>query len=369
MHPRCADRQICKRNANNTGAKVKLESTLRDILQAAIRAPSADNHHRLQLEPTQEGVRLWSQAGRLASLTGYKRTLDLISLGAVIENIVLRASAHQLAATVTLFPVGQPDLVADIQLRPASTPADPLHNAIPLRHTNRRFFKGPLAEAAILQHIGEVTRQIPGCTLDWLDDAERRSRALKLIRLAEGERFRNPILHAELFEGVRFDIGWQQSCEEALPPGALEIEKPLRIFFKLMRHWSVMRTANLVGAYKQLAWRAGDLPCRFSPHLAVINAPSLSDQDQINAGRAFQRAWLAIAQHGLAMQPMPASVLYAQKAAVAQGIPGPLQARLSQGWAELQPSKTPLMVFRMGHAKPPSLVSGRQPLEYYLKAS
>ena len=346
---------------------MQLETTLKDILQAAIQAPSADNHHRLQLQPTQDGVRLWSQAGRLASLTGYKRTLDLISLGAVIENIVLRASAHQLVATVTLFPAGQPDLVADIQLQPTSTPVDPLHTAIPLRHTNRRFFKGPPADAATLRHIDEVARHIPGCTLEWLDDAEQRSRALKLIRLAEGERFRNPILHAELFEGVRFDIGWQQSCEEALPPGALEIEKPLRIFFKLMRHWSVMRVLNWTGAYRQLAWRAGDLPCRLSPHLGVISAPSLADKDQIQAGRAFQRAWLAVAQHGLTMQPMPASVLYAQEAAVGQGIPRPLQARLSQGWAELQPAQTPLMVFRMGRAQAPSLVSGRQPLEHYLK--
>ena len=344
-----------------------IDPALKDILQAALLAPSADNHHRLRFELIPDGVLVSAEPGRLSSLTGYKRTLDLISLGAVVENIVLRASAHNLSASVELRPVGMPDAIARIQLQPSSTLPDPLHSAIPNRHTNRRFFKGPPENSDTLQHIQQVAQQIPGCTLNWLDNAEHRGKALKLIRLAEGERFRNQILHAELFEGVRFDIGWHQSCEEALPPGALEIEKPLRVFFKLMRHWSVMRTANLVGAYKQLAWRAGDLPCRLSPHLAVISAPSLADKDQIDAGRAFQRAWLAVAQHGIAMQPMPASVLYAQTAAIAQGIPSPLQARLSQGWAELQPGRMPLMVFRMGHAKPPSLVSGRHPLEHYLK--
>ena len=339
---------------------------LKDILQAALLAPSADNHHRLRFEPTAEGVLVWTEPGRLAGLTGYKRTLDLISLGAVIENIVLRASAHNLTATVEILPVDQPDLIARIQLQSTSSAPDLFHAAIPLRHTNRRFFKGPPQSDANLQLISAAVGQVPGCKLDWLDSADRRSKALRLIRMAEGERFRNQILHTELFESIRFDLGWKQTCAEALPPGALEVEAPLRVFFQLMRHWPIMRSLNVIGTYKQLAWRAGDLPCRLSPHLGVITAPSLADHDQIAAGRAFQRAWLVIAQLGLAMQPMPASVLYAQAEATDQGIPPDLQTRLSAGWAELQPGRTPLMVFRMGHAKPPSLVSGRHPLEHYL---
>jgi nitroreductase len=347
---------------------MQLTPTLKDILQAAVLAPSADNHHRLVFELTTDGLRLLTEPGRLAGLSAYKRTLDLVSLGAVVENISLRASAHGLAASVDLFPHEQTDVVADIRFGPLPGEADGLQQAIPIRHTNRRLFTGPQVAPAIRQEISAAASRIPGCTLDWLDDAEQRSKALRMIRAAEGERFRNRILHAELFESIRFDVGWRQSCEEALPPGALEIEAPLRVFFALMKHWPVMAAMNLIGAYKQLAWRAGDLPCRWSPHLAVISAPSLADRDQIAAGRAFQRAWLMVARHGLALQPMPASVLYAQAGAVSQGIPAALQARLHAGWDELQPGRTPLMVFRMGRAKAPSLVAGRYPLAHYLKA-
>jgi hypothetical protein len=347
---------------------MQLSAVLKDILTAAILAPSADNHHRLKFEPTADGVLVWAEAGRLAGLAGYKRTLDLISLGAVIENIVIRASAHHLAATIELFPPAQTDLVARIQLQESSIEADPLNAAIPLRHTNRRFFKGPPENAGTLRHIGEVAGQIPGCALEWLDSDDQRAKALQLIRLAEGERFRSRILHAELFEAIRFELGWRKSCEEALPPGALEVEAPLRVFFRLMKYWPVMRLLNLFGVYKLLAWRAGDLPCRFSPHLAVISAPSLADHDQINAGRAFQRAWLAVAQLGLALQPMPASVLYAQETARDQGIPGALQSGLLAGWESLLPDRVPVMVFRMGHASPPTLVSGRGPLASYIKS-
>ena len=345
-----------------------LTPTLTDILQAAIQAPSADNHHRLRFAPTADGVLILAESGRQTGATGYQRTLDLLSLGAVIENIVLRASAHDLAASIELLAPDQPNLLAEIKFQPETRDADPLDAAIPQRHSNRRFSKGPPASAAILQKIGDAARAIPGCTLDWLDGAEQRHKVLRLIRWAEGERFRNQILHAEMFENIRFAIGWRETCEDALPPGALEVEAAFRPLFSLMRRWPVMRLLNLVGAYQQLAWRAGDLPCRFSPHLAVISAPGLADHDQINAGRAFERAWLAIAQHGLAMQAMPASALYAQEAAIDQGIPEKLQARLHAGWEELQPGKTPLMVFRVGRAKAPSVVAGRHPLAYYLKA-
>lgn len=346
---------------------MQLTPALKDILQAGLLAPSADNHHRLRFEPTTEGVLLWSEAAHLAGLNGYKRTLDLVSLGAVIENMALRASAHNLTSSVELFPNNQADLVARILFQSTPIAPDPLHAAIPMRHTNRRFFKGPPENLATLQHIGDAARIIPGCSLDWLDSPEQRSKVLRLIRLAEGERFHNPILHTELFENIRFEIGWHQTCDEALPPGALEVEAPLRLFFRLMRHWPVMRILNLVGAYKQLGWRAGDLPCRFSPHLGIISASSLADHDQINAGRAFERVWLTALKHGLALQPMPAFVLYTQKCEINQGIPDPLQKHLHAGLDELVPGKTPLMAFRMGRAKNPSLVSGRNPLEFYLK--
>ncbi len=345
---------------------MQLTPIFKDILEASLLAPSADNHHRLLFETRENEVLVWSEPGRLRNLTGYKRTLDLISLGAVIENIALRASAYSLEALVELLPPDKLDLVARILFQPTSNTPDPLHAAIPLRHTNRRFFKGPAASPETLRSIQEEAGRISGCNLDWLDTTEQRSKALQLIRRAEGERFRTQVLHAELFENIRFSVGWNQTCDEALPPGALEIEPPLRFLFRTLRHWPVMRALNFILVYKQLGWRAGDLPCRLSPHLGVISTRSLTDTDQINAGRSFQRVWLRSTTYGLALQPMPASVLYAQHAAIDQGILDKLQRYLQAGWEELTPMRIPLMVFRMGNAPAPEIVTGRKPLDTYL---
>ena len=345
---------------------MELTPAVRDILRAGVLAPSADNHHRLRFQPTSDGVFIWSEPGRLGQLTGYKRTLDLLSLGTVIENIVLRASAHHLSSSIELFSNNKPDLVADIKFQPTRCEPDPLHKAIPIRHTNRRFFKGLPESSDTLQKITDSAIITPECSLTWLDTPEQRGKVLRLIRLAEGERFRNPILHTEMFESIRFDVGWHQICTDGLAPATLEVERALRPLFKLMRHWPIMRLMNILGLASQLGWRAGDLPCRFAPHIGVISALSLADNDQIMAGRVFQRTWLSAAQRGLALQPMPASALYAQKTSIDQGISAKLQRQLQEGWNYLGHEKTPVVLFRMGHAEPPTVVSGRQSLDYYL---
>lgn len=68
------------------------------------------------------------------------------------------------------------------------------------------------------------------CQLVWLDESARRRQALRLMRRAGTERFRNRTLHEELFSAIRFDVGWRATCPEGLRPGALGVEPPLRRF-------------------------------------------------------------------------------------------------------------------------------------------
>lgn len=187
------------------------------------------------------------------------------------------------------------------------------------------------------------------------------------MRRAETERFRNPLLHAELFSAIRFDVGWQQSCPEGLPPGSLGVEPPLRPFFALLRHWRVAKLANVVGTHQMLGFRSCYLPCRLAPHLGLLSVKNSDNQSLFDAGRSFQRLWLLATAHGRVLQPMPASALYARPGALAEGIPEALQQGLAAGWKELLGEATPLMLFRMGSAAQSAIVSGRPPVADYLE--
>ncbi|HNP26778.1 MAG TPA: hypothetical protein PKM20_08560 [Nitrosomonas sp.] len=340
------------------------------ILNSAILAPSADNQHRIRFQIDGDIIRICNTENELPREKGYKRVLTLMSLGALLENLAIAASRFRIGAEILLFPdPAQSPVIAEIRLHSDQANIDPLWEVIPLRHTNRRLrFSGPgmtdterseLNEAC---HVNSTTYKPV-----WFDNSPERKRVLRLMRIAETERFHNHLLHSELFAAVRFDVGWHSTCAEGLPPGALGVEAPMRFLFSSLRHWSVMRMANLLGTHHMLGFRACYLPCSLAPHLGLLAVESIDTQSVLNAGRAFQRLWLAVTSQDRVLQPMPASALYALDGACDEGIPGSLQNELAENWkAILASGMTPLMLFRIGKAQPSPINTGRHDLSQYL---
>lgn len=343
------------------------QDTLRFILESAILAPSADNQHRVRFKLDQNAIRVTYTEASLPPPGGYKRALVLMSLGALVENLTIAASRFGIRAVTALCPdPNQPDWVLQIQLQPDLTPADPLWQSIPLRHTNRRvFFRGPKMSSAEQGELDAAAHTFPACRLIWLDDPVARNLALRLMRRAETERFRTRLLHHELFSAIRFEAGWRETCPEGLPPGALGVEPPLRPVFALLRRWPVMRLANLLGAHYMLGWRACDLPCRLAPNLGLLAVKNSDDQSVFDAGRTFQRVWLAATSQGRVLQPMPASAIFALEGASVEGVPIATQHSLAAGWKSSLGEAIPLMLFRIGFAKPLAVAAGRTRLDVY----
>jgi hypothetical protein len=347
---------------------MNLSEELRYLLESAIQAPSADNQHRIRFEIAADEITIRHTGAPLAPQGGYKRVLTLLSLGAVAENLSIAASRLGMRAEIRAFPdAADPGLAILVRLGQGQAVADPLSAAIPERHTNRQVvYRGPKLRVEEQHALEAEAMAIPGCELVWLDGNPTRHRALAIMRRAETERFRNRLLHEELFSAIRFDAGWQASCPEGLPPGALGVEPPLRPLFALLRHWPVMRAAKFVGAHLMLGWRACDLPCRLAPNLGLLAVRNADTDSVFAAGRAFQRVWLAATLLGRVLQPMPASALYALEGAQDEGIPLALQRDLADGWQNLLPDRIPLVLFRMGRAKPHAIHSGRRDLAAYL---
>jgi len=337
------------------------------MLESAIQAPSADNHHRVRFRLVDNAVLVNYTGGELALSAGYKRILALLSLGALSENFTIAASRFGLKIGVTLFPDStQPYSVIRFHLLSKNVKADPLWQFIPFRHTNRHvLFHG--SELNIIQRsrVEDSVNFYPTTQLIWLKSMQRKQ-VLHLMRLAETERFRNHLLHKELFSAIRFDVGWQNSCEEGLPPGALGVEPLMRKVFSLLRYWPVMRFANLFGAHYMFGFRACYLPCMLAPDLALLAVSSIDSQSIFDAGRSFQRLWLELTQQGKVLQPLPASALYALNGAQEDGIPSNFQYKLAVSWSNIMSKgMVPLMLCRVGESKPMAVVAGRKTVSNY----
>ena len=352
---------------------------LRPILASGILAPSADNRLHLRFQVLDDAVELIATDAASWDALPHRRWLALLAYGAVVENLALRSAASGWVLAPHWFPCeARGDCVVRLQWvrqpgreRDFMDPLEPLNRAIEQRHTNRRFYRREAVPPNTLAAVSDAAGQAAGVRLLWLDEPAHRRQALQAIRLAETERFRRRELHAELFGAVRFDRGWRGSVDEGLPPAALEVEPAMRLPFAWLRHRSLMRVLNRLGAHHLLGLRAGYLPCALAPHLGLIVAQGPTpDLEAVQAGRGLQRAWLAATAHGLAMQPMAAAtVLMRQRpgggwvcASVRSRLASLLEALCEGGAGQ------PYLLFRIGRAAAPHAVTGRMPLEHHLDA-
>jgi len=336
------------------------------IIEAGILAPSADNHHLVRFQIGGDEIRI-TESEDIQVAPFHRQVLWRISLGAVVENMTLRAARLGLKADVVWrADANQLPPIATLRFSPCAPRECSLEQAIPSRHTNRRlFFRGPPLTAAQKKLVQEDVDAFDDIRLVWLDAPDLRGRALRLIRIAETERFREQALHRELFDAIRFDVGWKATAQEGIPPGALEVEPFMRPVFQALRSWPLQRALNLVAAHKQIGLRAGYLPCRFSPHICVL---STSNADPIvgafRVGAAFERIWLRATGLGYALQPLVASAIYALDRC--DWVSTPVRVDLATGWKSLCPEALPLVVFRVGRAMPASVRSERPVFAAYL---
>lgn len=167
------------------------------LVEAAALAPSADNRREVQLEHAGRRVRLWGdQTWR--SAPEHRRIMSLVAIGAAVENVKLRAGRLGFETKVCWFPdSGNPGLVAEIDVdRLPQTRVDPIEVAIERRRTNRRVrFRGPPLSQGELGALSAEATGIDGIQLHWFDSPETRKQILRLVRLAETERFRSRELH------------------------------------------------------------------------------------------------------------------------------------------------------------------------------
>lgn len=336
------------------------------IVAAGVRAPSADNRHRFKVRSAGGALELLVDDEFLAAKERHRRVLTLFSYGAVIENMVLAAGRHGCECEVVLRPDSrQPRLLARIgPLRADRAQPDELAAAIEQRHTNRRMYRPPGPDATACDLLASEVDAF-GARVHWPKD-EARTSLLKMIWLAESERFRRRALHAELFGAVRFDVGWSGSADEALAPATLEVEPAMRPIFKAMRRWPLMRASHFLGGHRLFGLRAGWLPCWQAPALGVVSTAGGSDAQIIGAGRGFERLWLRATLLGLAMQPMAASAVLAMQEDAPGHIDAAARSKLLAGWRSLLGDRLPVLVFRIGRADAPSGRTGRLPAARYI---
>ncbi|MGE5099424.1 MAG: hypothetical protein ACM3SX_05510 [Deltaproteobacteria bacterium] len=330
------------------------------LIRAAVAAPSADNHHAIRFEVSAAALRLHVDRSIADGAPVHRKLFHELAFGAMIENIVLSAERIGRHANVVQYPPWSGGVVADIQFTAAvpGCPVDACGDAIFARTTNRRLYeRSRRVPGSILDELAHAAASRGDARVDWLDDDPRRSRILRLIFAAERERFANERLHRELFEAIRFDVGWLATSETGLPPGSLEIEAPFRPIFKALRRWSLQRAMNAIGGSRLMAVRAAWFPAWTAPHIALLTVPRGSDV--VDAGRALQRLWLCATLHSIAFQPLAAAIALTSQSVVDGWVTEEVIERMRGELNDLAGDRRAVMIARLGYAPAPTVRAGR----------
>lgn len=253
------------------------------LLRFAILAPSIHNTQPWKFSVDRDRIGLFADRTRwLAGADPDQRDLRL-SLGCVLENLLVAARHYGYVPQVTYSPrASSPDFIAVVDLsrcEPRGQRRDVLLDALKRRHTTQRESDSRPVLPSLLEDLSKACAE-EGVALFITPDPGIRSAAAELFGRANAIQFGD--------EGFRAELGnWLARGGYGLLP----------VVTRLRRN-------GLPHLEKELAKEAQRMAA--SPYLGAILTQKDDAIAQVRAGQAFERVWLAAARWSVNLRPASA---------------------------------------------------------------
>lgn len=313
----------------------------RALIGASILAPSYWNAQPWRFEVDPAELRLTLDPARTLPACDPDQRFAMLSLGAALENLLVAARAWGLQPTVQYLPhgtsvrPGSPLLAARVTWSPGDQPRDRLlFSALAERRSNPEHYGG---RTITMQVRAQLLSQVPeDLRLHWIDDRNEIRRVARLVREATEAIAADERAQAERVSWLRLSDRAARQRGDGVTPERIGLGGPLG--------WLAARTLHPRSRFS--GWGAGSWASeaedtvRSSGALALLTTPKRTEATTIVAGQAYERLALQVAAFGLAQQPLSAPIESAKHRAA-------LATRFAASGEE------PLLLVRLGHAKPP----------------
>ena len=319
----------------------------RALIGAAILAPSHMNSQPWRFEVDTSELRLLLDAQRTLPLDDPDQRFAQMSLGASLENLLIAARAWGQHPSVRYLPwgasprPGAPLAVASVTWQPMERPRDRLlYGAITERRSNPRSYDGRAItipnRGQLLAQVGEEVR------VHWLEDRADLNAVADLAHDAVRDVMGDHAAQAERRLWLRGSDDESRKRGDGLTPERMGLGGPAA--WVSGRSMSPKSRFYGFGA-SSLAKNTRDL-VRSSGALALLTLTSRHDAGWIVGGQAYERFALRCATLGISQQPLSAPIASTRTRAT-------LTRRFHAEGEE------PLLLIRLGHAKPPSATPRR----------
>jgi nitroreductase len=345
------------------------------VVEAAMQAPSGDNCQPWHYRWDGDHLRILFLADRAESVYDIQSLSSWIALGAVITNMTLAATKFGFRTTVELFPAGElPGTVALVRFEPGSVAADQLAQAIPARCVNRRPYRREPLPAGVREELQALAASSPGTRLSWVETEPVKGRIAALAAQNDRILFENRALHDGVYGWIRWTRAEAQRRRDGMPAETLELSPLERPGMRLLGSWRWARLAAALRISRVLPVRARKIYQR-SGAIALLSVRGDQPADFVRGGEVLERIWLTATGHGIAFQPITGItfLLLRMRLTGGEGLASDhrkLLDRIEEEFKRVYPegaAESPIMLFRLGLASPPSGRALRLPLEQVLE--
>jgi nitroreductase len=345
-----------------------VDTKLRKFVLAAGQAPSGDNTQpwRFNVDPDAHSIALYVDESRDRSPMNAGQRMARIAVGAALENLLRVAQGSGWTAELEREPGSA---AAVVHFSGGGEAAANTCEWIAARVTNRRTYDGRAVPGHQLDQLARQTPALDEVTTHWIVGKDRIGALARVIGLADAAMFAEPSMRRAFLANVRFDEPPSAPVAQGLSLDSLELAASDRQALRIMARvpdWLF----NVAGAKRVFAAKARQL-VESASGLCLIAARDGAPQTDLAVGRVMQRAWLALTELGLAVQPM--SSLLVLENALEHGGPALIAVlgsdrvrALCDEFRALAPEVAGgrlAFLLRFGYAAAPSGRTGRLPLE------
>jgi hypothetical protein len=338
------------------------------LCEAGAMAPSGGNAQPWQVTASGARLRIGLDPQRsdrsFLDVGGYAA---LFAIGCFSENVGIAAQSLGLEYTRTV----EADAVRFdfTDRRPASPPE--LYDWIPRRVTNRRLSDAvTLAEADVRRLTALAADVDASCAITALCDPDRQREVARVLGAADVLRMRNAAMFADMVAEICWSEREAADRLDGLDLPTLELPGSTTALLSVLRRLPRLRALIPAG---KLADTARSLVLGSSHICCLSTSEAVRPEVMINAGTALQRVWLSATRDGLALQPWTVSTLQLLRLESFGGAGYTARerdtvARIGRDLRaafDLPASRTPLFVFRLSTAPPPTARSLKRPWQSF----
>ena len=278
------------------------------IIEATIATPSAGNNQPWKWVFSNGLLFLFHDKYRSWSWGDYYEMGAHMGLGAALKNVEIQATAINISASITLFPLTNiPSLIASIQFNPSSIVA----NAIQMqfaedlykRYTNRKLGVKQKLNRQFFTEFKLAVINHSNVNVHYVESEEDLSELADIIAECDKIRLLNKLGHEEFYHEIRWDRNEAQTTKDGIELDAVDLSMSEKAGFRVAKDWKAVELLadwDKGDAFKKLSVKA----VTSASVMVLFTIKDFTHQGLIEVGKIVQNAWLVANQHNVSVHPM-----------------------------------------------------------------